>query len=78
MAWLNHRQLRWWQDKNPNQEPPSAISSHAVSVTEIEEVLESQGTVCKPGDIFILRTGFVKWHKYDILCIFGASTADFC
>ncbi|KAL4782036.1 hypothetical protein BJX76DRAFT_359372 [Aspergillus varians] len=54
--------LRWWQHHNPTATPPSPISSHAIPLAEIKETLKWQGTECKVGDIFILRTGFVKWH----------------
>ncbi len=48
---------------HPGEEPPSAISTHAIPVEEVEAVLKHQGTELLPGDIFIMRTGFVKWHE---------------
>jgi Putative cyclase len=55
--------LSWWETKHPGEEPPSAISTHPIPVSEVEEVLRAQGTVPKVGDIFIMRTGFVRWHN---------------
>ncbi|BCS28592.1 uncharacterized protein APUU_70162A [Aspergillus puulaauensis] len=55
--------LRWWQDHNPTANPPNPASRWAISVSEIEKTLEWQGTECRPGDILLLRTGFVKWHN---------------
>jgi kynurenine formamidase len=55
--------LSWWESKHPGEEPPSAISTHKIPVSEIEEVLKFQGTVPRQGDIFIMRTGFVRWHN---------------
>jgi kynurenine formamidase len=54
--------LSWWENTHPGKDPPSAISTHRIPVWEVEEVLKAQGTECRPGDIFIMRTGFVRWH----------------
>ncbi|KAH8704967.1 hypothetical protein BGW36DRAFT_284683 [Talaromyces proteolyticus] len=55
--------VRWWEHKNPNEVLPSAISTHRIPVSEVEEVLRFQGTECRQGDIFIMRTDFVRWHE---------------
>jgi hypothetical protein len=54
--------LRWWEERNPGQDAPSPISTYGVPISDIEKVLAYQGTVCKQGDIFIMRTGFTRWH----------------
>ncbi|KAG5656985.1 hypothetical protein KAF25_011154 [Fusarium avenaceum] len=58
--------LSWWEHENPGLEPPSAISCHKIPVSELEAALAYQGTETKQGDILIVRSGFVRWHKYVI------------
>lgn len=36
---------------------------HAISHTDLEAVAASQGTEFRPGDILLVRSGFVKWHN---------------
>ncbi|KAJ5382249.1 hypothetical protein N7517_000160 [Penicillium concentricum] len=55
--------LRWWEIHNSGKTPPSPIQSYAISVSEIEQVLKWQGTETKQGDIFIIRTGYVRWYE---------------
>uniref|UniRef100_A0A093VDR0 Uncharacterized protein n=1 Tax=Talaromyces marneffei PM1 TaxID=1077442 RepID=A0A093VDR0_TALMA len=60
--WDSLKHLRWWQDNNADQTVPFAITEYAISLSDIENVLKWQGTECKQGDIFILRTGFLRWY----------------
>ncbi|KZL74875.1 hypothetical protein CI238_07522 [Colletotrichum incanum] len=59
--------LRWWEHQNPGKDAPSATNDHIITVSEIQKVLQYQSTTCRQGDILIVRTGYVRWHK-------GAST----
>ncbi|KAF5656267.1 hypothetical protein FCIRC_13764 [Fusarium circinatum] len=56
--------LSWWEHRNPGIEPPSAISCHKIPVSELEATLAYPGTETRQGDILIVRSGFVRWHKY--------------
>ncbi|ORY17182.1 hypothetical protein BCR34DRAFT_62979 [Clohesyomyces aquaticus] len=59
--------LRWYEHKHGN--PPSPVSRHGITVEELEETLKWQGTSTRPGDILIIRSGYVRWHN-------NASTAE--
>lgn len=56
-------QLRWYEQKN-GKEPPSPVSRHEIPAKELEETLKWQGTTTRPGDILLVRSGYVRWHKY--------------
>ncbi|KAF2873526.1 hypothetical protein BDV95DRAFT_605027 [Massariosphaeria phaeospora] len=59
--------LRWYEEiKGP---APSAVTRHEISVEELEATMKWQGTTTRPGDIMIIRSGYVRWHN-------NASTAD--
>jgi len=53
--------LRWCEAHKG--EAPSAVSRHEIPVEELQEVLKWQGTTTRPGDIMIIRSGYVRWHK---------------
>ncbi|KAK7711226.1 hypothetical protein SLS57_008141 [Botryosphaeria dothidea] len=53
-------QLRWYEHKHGN--PPSAITRHEIPAAELEETLRYQGTTTRPGDIMLVRSGYVRWH----------------
>ncbi|KAF2658843.1 hypothetical protein K491DRAFT_689688 [Lophiostoma macrostomum CBS 122681] len=53
--------LRWYESKNGSA--PSAVSRHEITVEDLEETLKWQGTTTKPGDILIIRSGYVRWHN---------------
>lgn len=53
--------LRWYETKHGT--PPSPVSRHEIPVSEIQQTLEWQGTTTKPGDIMLIRSGYVRWHK---------------
>lgn len=53
--------LSWYEQKHGD--PPSPVSRHEITVTDIEECLKHQGTVTKQGDILIIRSGYVRWHN---------------
>jgi hypothetical protein len=53
--------LRWFENKNGYS--PSPVTRHEISVEELEETLKWQGTTTRPGDILIIRSGYVRWHK---------------
>ncbi|KAF2468745.1 uncharacterized protein BDR25DRAFT_335171 [Lindgomyces ingoldianus] len=52
--------LRWYENKHGN--PPSPVSRYAIPVEELEETLKWQGTTTRPGDIMMIRSGYVRWH----------------
>ncbi|KAK5126095.1 hypothetical protein LTR85_011450 [Meristemomyces frigidus] len=54
--------LGWYEKKHGD--PPSAVSRHEIPASELEEVLRYQGTTTRPGDILIVRSGYVRWHNY--------------
>ncbi|KAF2163761.1 hypothetical protein M409DRAFT_25945 [Zasmidium cellare ATCC 36951] len=54
--------LSWYEKKHGN--PPSPVSTHAITIAEIEEVLKWQGTTLRPADILLVRSGYTKWHNY--------------
>lgn len=41
----------------------SPTEAHAITVRELERVAKHQGTELQPGDILLIRSGFVKWHN---------------
>ena len=47
-------------------EAPNPVSRHEITVDELEKTLEWQGTTTRPGDIMMIRSGYVRWHKYVI------------
>ncbi|KAF3403519.1 hypothetical protein F1880_009675 [Penicillium rolfsii] len=55
--------LRWWEHQNPSTPPPSPVTRHAIPISEIEQALKWQGTEIRQGDLLLLRTGYVRWHK---------------
>lgn len=54
-------QLRWYEHKHGN--PPSAVTRHEIPAAELEETLRYQGTTTRPGDIMLVRSGYVRWHE---------------
>ncbi|KAJ4290390.1 hypothetical protein N0V90_010606 [Kalmusia sp. IMI 367209] len=42
---------------------PSPVKRHEIPVEELEEALKWQGTTTRPGDIMIIRSGYVRWHN---------------
>ncbi|KAF2088570.1 hypothetical protein K490DRAFT_39791 [Saccharata proteae CBS 121410] len=54
--------LRWYEAKHGN--PPSPITRHEIPASELEETLRWQGTSTRPGDILIVRSGYVRWHNF--------------
>ena len=52
--------VRWFEKKNPGKEVPAPYTRYAISISDLEEVAKFQGTEFKPGDILLVRTGFVK------------------
>jgi len=54
--------LRWYEEKKG--EAPSPVTRHEIPVDELIETLKWQGTTLKQGDILIIRSGYVRWHKY--------------
>ncbi|KAJ9667946.1 hypothetical protein H2201_001751 [Coniosporium apollinis] len=55
--------LRWYEQKN-GKEPPSPVSRHEIPAKELEETLKWQGTTTRPGDILLVRSGYVRWHNF--------------
>jgi len=54
--------LGWYEKKHGD--PPSAVSRHEIPVSELDEALRYQGTTTRPGDILVVRSGYVRWHNY--------------
>ena len=54
--------LSWYEKKHGD--PPSAVSRHEIPVSELDECLRWQGTATRPGDILLVRSGYVRWHNY--------------
>ncbi len=42
---------------------PHALSHHEISPADLDAVLAHQGTTLQPGDILLVRSGFVRWHN---------------
>ncbi|KAF2681787.1 hypothetical protein K458DRAFT_433559 [Lentithecium fluviatile CBS 122367] len=53
--------LKWYE--TTKGEAPSPVSRHEIPVDELEETLKWQGTTTRPGDILIIRSGYVRWHN---------------
>ena len=41
----------------------SPVTRHTITPGDLEAVAAAQGTVFRPGDILLVRSGFVKWHN---------------
>lgn len=54
--------LSWYKEKNGKA--PSPVIRHEIPIDEIEQTLKWQGTLAKQSDILLIRTGYVRWHKY--------------
>jgi len=57
--------LAWWENTHPSGEPaPSPVTRHEIPIAELQEVARYQGLDGKfrPGDILLVRSGFVRWH----------------
>lgn len=54
--------LRWYEEVKG--EAPSPVSRHEIPVQEVRECLEWQGTKLRQGDVLMIRSGYVRWHKY--------------
>jgi len=53
--------LRWWEHKNGTA--PKPTTRHEIRVDELDEVAKYQGLTLKQGDILMIRSGYVRWHK---------------
>jgi hypothetical protein len=53
--------VRWYEEKNGKA--PSPVSRHEIPIEEIAETLKWQGTTLRQGDILMIRSGYVRWHK---------------
>lgn len=51
--------LSWTESRRINYSP---IEHHAISVQDLEAVAAAQRTELRPGDILLIRSGFVKWY----------------
>jgi kynurenine formamidase len=49
----------WAHDNNIQYSP---IRYHEITVKDLEAVAKAQGTILKPGDILLIRSGFVSWY----------------
>lgn len=54
--------MRWYEETNGKA--PSPVSRHEIPIEEVEAALKAQGTSVRQGDILIVRSGYVRWHKY--------------
>lgn len=41
----------------------SPIGWHGITTSELEAVANWQGTTLRPGDVLLIRSGFVKWYN---------------
>ncbi|KAF1957886.1 hypothetical protein CC80DRAFT_491225 [Byssothecium circinans] len=53
--------LRWYETNRG--EAPSPVQRHEITVEDLEETLKWQGTTTRPGDILLIRSGYVRWHN---------------
>lgn len=53
--------LKWYEETKGKA--PSPVSRHEIPVEEIEAALKWQGTTVMQGDILMVRSGYVRWHK---------------
>lgn len=66
--------LRWYEEKNGKA--PSPVSRHEIPVEELQETLKWQGTTLRQGDILMIRSGYVRWHKYVSITAHKTSTVQ--
>ncbi|KAJ5609952.1 hypothetical protein N7510_006671 [Penicillium lagena] len=52
--------LSWADSKGIHYSP---VEYHEISVQDLEAVAKAQGTEIRPGDILLIRSGFVKWYN---------------
>lgn len=50
-----------WAEKNGIKY--SADTKHGIQYQELDQIAAEQGVELKPGDILILRTGWIKWYN---------------
>lgn len=57
--------LDWlsWREKTKGEAPPPH-ARHEIRVGELDEVARAQGVTLRQGDILMIRSGYVRWHKY--------------
>ncbi|KAM0747641.1 hypothetical protein T439DRAFT_292799 [Meredithblackwellia eburnea MCA 4105] len=55
--------VRWHTLTRPSVPLPSPVERHEIPHTELIEVAKYQGVDFRPGDILVVRSGFVKWHN---------------
>ncbi|KAI5475870.1 hypothetical protein MNV49_000752 [Pseudohyphozyma bogoriensis] len=55
--------VRWRELTQPETPLPSPITTYAITLSDLIEVAKFQGTKFQPGDILIIRSGFVRWHN---------------
>ena len=53
--------LSWYEEHHGKA--PSPITRHEITVDDLEAALKWQGTETKQGDILLVRSGYVRWHK---------------
>jgi hypothetical protein len=53
--------LGWWE-KTKGEAPPPA-ERHEIRVDELDEVAKLQGAELRQGDIIMIRSGYLRWHK---------------
>jgi hypothetical protein len=53
--------LRWYEEKKGKA--PSPVSRHEIPIEEIAQTLEWLGTTLRQGDVLMIRSGYVRWHK---------------
>lgn len=53
--------LSWYEEHNGKA--PSPVTRHEITVEDLEATLKWQGTTTQPGDIMLIRSGYVRWHK---------------
>jgi hypothetical protein len=58
---MNTQSSSQWEKTNGDAPAPHA--RHEIRVDELDEVAKSQGVTLRQGDILMIRSGYVGWHK---------------
>lgn len=53
--------LGWYEEHRGKA--PSPVTRYEILAEELDAALEWQGTTTRPGDILLIRSGYVRWHK---------------
>lgn len=57
-----------WHEQSKGK-GPNPVTRHEIPIDEVIATLEWQGTSLKQGDILMIRSGYVRWHEYDVVLL---------